>query len=412
MPPVWEISKTYVVNLRDFLGNPLFWLVLALIAFQYRKSEKLERAFFGQARQPLLGRVLISTFFGIIGGLIGSLLLMGIGVSISFKWTRYVLLLSLVLAFIDMRFICFAYSGGLLSIISLVFGWPPLDVASLLALVAVLHAVESILMLLSGHVNSFPVTVRQPSGRLIGGYSLQMFWPLPLLALVFVPELAQETMGGGIAMPHWWPLIRPAGAENLADLTLYMVPILAGLGYGELAITMTPKQKARRSAVGLLGYSAVLLGLAWLGSRYPVFLPLGAIFAPLGHELLIVVANQREQAGEPLFAHDGPGLMVMEVLPGGLAQKAGLRPGDIITTANGEPVDTIAQLRAIVQAEPQVVLAVSRRGFLSHVALALPIDEGQQQLGILMVPDSTSSAYVETRFNSPLQKLLQKWWWS
>ncbi|NLW16616.1 MAG: PDZ domain-containing protein [Firmicutes bacterium] len=409
MPPIWEIVRAYLETIGYFLRNPIFWVVLALIGLQYRRSEKMERNFLGRARQPLLGRVLLALVFGLVGGLIGSLLLMGVWITISIQSTRDVLLGSLALALINMRFICFAYSGGLLSLVSLIFGWPQLDVASLMALVAVLHCVESVLMLLSGHLNAFPVTVRQPSGRLVGGYSMQMFWPLPLLALVFVPELSGVVTGDGIAMPHWWPLFRPPGAENLADLTLYMLPLLAGLGYGDLAITMPPKEKARHSAVRLLAYSGILLYLAWLGSRVPALLPLAAVFAPFGHELLIVIANQRQQVGTPLYAHAGPGLKIMEVLPGGLAEQAGLQPFDIILTANGELLHSHQQLYALVQSQPQVVLSVRRGPYTSIVPLVLPLEGGANQLGILLVPDQEAGSYVETRFKSPLQPLLE-WW--
>lgn len=409
MPPIWEMVQAYLQTIGEFLRNPIFWLVLALIGFQYRKSEQMERAFLGRPRQPLLGRVLFALFFGLVGGLIGSLLLMGVGITISIQSTRYVLLVSLGLALINMRFICFAYSGGLLSLVSLLFGWPQLDVASLLALVAVLHTVESILMLLSGHLNAFPVTVRQPSGRLVGGYSLQMFWPLPLLALVFVPELSGVVSGQGIPMPDWWPLIRPVEARDWADLTLYMVPLLAGLGYGDLAVTMPPKEKARHSAVRLLAYSGILLSLAWVGSRVPTILPLAALFAPFGHEMLIVIANQRQQVGTPLFAHGGAGLKIMEVLPGSLAEQAGLRPLDVILTANGELLYSHQQLYDLVQSQPQLVLRVQRGPYTSTVSLILPLAAGGHQLGILLVPDQQAGSYVETRFKSPLQPLLE-WW--
>lgn len=407
MPPIWEIVKIYVQTIGTFLGNPIFWLVLVLIGIQYRRSEKMERAFLGHTRQPLLGRVVFALVFGLIGGLVGTMLLMGVGIAISMQWTRYVLLLSLVLALVNMRFICFAYSGGLISLVSLIFGWPKLDIASLLALVAVLHFVESVLMFISGHFNAFPVVVRQPSGRLVGGYNLQMFWPLPLLALVFVPEVAAA--GGGMPMPSWWPLFRPVGTLGMVDITLHMVPLLAGLGYGDLAVTMSPKKKARQSASHLIIYSVALLVLAWLGSRVPSLLLLGVLFAPLGHELLIVLANQREQVGSPLYVNDGPGIKIMEVLPGGLAEQAGLRQFDILLTANGYPLASFAQLQEIMRAAPQLVLAVRRGQQTSNVVLVLPLDDSPSQLGVLMVPDQDAGSYVETRLKSPLQPLL-KWW--
>lgn len=409
MPPIWEIVQLYLHEIGKFLTSPIFWLVVALIGWQYHKSGRMERAFLGRSRQPLLGRVLLALVFGLVGGLIGSLLLMGIGITISLQYTRYVLLVSVALALFNMRYICFAYSGGLLSLVSLVFGWPQLDIASLLALVAVLHCVESVLMLLSGHLNAFPVTVRQPSGRLVGGYSMQMFWPLPLLALVFMPELSG--VGGGIAMPDWWPLIRPLGTQDLVDLTLTMLPILAGLGYGDLAVTMPPKAKARHSAVRLLAYSAMLLLLSWLGSKMPVFLPIAALFAPIGHEMLIVVANHRQQLGTPLFAHSGPGVKIMEVLTGSVADQVGLQPLDILLTANGELLTSIAQFNSILDSQPQVVLTLQRGQYKSTVVLNLPLAGGSQQLGALLVPDQEPGSYVETRFKSPLQPLLKWWQW-
>lgn len=408
MPPVWQIMQSYWQAIGELLGNPLFWLVMALITFQYRKSEQMERAFWGSARRPLLGRVVQALFFGLVGGLIGSLLLTGVGITISIESTRFVMLVSLSLALLNMRYLCFAYSGGLLSLASLIFGWPALDVASLLALIAVLHLVESVLMLLSGHLQAFPVAVRQPCGRTVGGYNLQMFWPLPLLALVFLPGMGNAAAEGGIAMPGWWPLIRPLGSEGLGDIALYMMPLLAGLGYGDLAITMPPKQKARRSAFNLLGYGIILLALAWLGGRIPAFLFVGALYAPLGHELLIVLANRREQTGKPLYFHEGPGLKIMEVIPGGLAQKAGLKPMDLILSANGCPLETVDQFHEIVQGQPQAVLAVRRGQYTTTVAMVLPLVDAVQQMGALMVPDQRATAYVKATLKSPLEPVVDR----
>jgi hypothetical protein len=195
----------------------------------------------------------------------------------------------------------------------------------------------------------------------------------------------------------------------LADLTLYMVPLLAGLGYGDLAVTMPPREKARHSAVRLLAYSAVLLALSWLGSKVPAFLPIAALFAPVGHEMLIVTANNRQQLGTPLFAHSGPGVKIMEVLPGSIAQQVGLEPLDVLLTANGELLTSIAHFYAILDSQPQVVLALQRGQYKSTVVLNLPLDGDHQQLGALLVPDQKAGSYVETRFKSPLQFLL-KWW--
>ncbi|MGI6345000.1 MAG: PDZ domain-containing protein [Bacillota bacterium] len=407
MPPLLEISKAYFSTLQHFPANPFFWVVLGLVAWQFYRLARLEQTFYGRQRQPLFYRVLLSLFFGLLGGWFGSLIVVGVGITISFAWVRYVLAVSVALAIINMRFICFSYSGGLLALLHLLTGWPELDVASLLGLVAVLHIVESVLMLISGHLMATPVAMRQPSGRIVGAYNLQMFWPLPLLALIFIPG-SMGGVRGGIGMPMWWPLIRPVDAPLGTDLTLWMVPLLAGLGYGDLAVTVPPRQKVRQSAWQLLAYSLLLLLLAWLGSRQPALLWLGAIFAPLGHEALIQLNNRREQRGEPRFGHLGPGVQVMEVLRDGVAERAGLQAGDIILRANGQPVETIAEIRAVLRSALQIYLTVVRAGREHNILLNLPPTDQPGQLGILLTPDATASAFLEVRESQRLKQLWQR----
>jgi len=180
MPPFGQIVQSYLQSLPAYFTSRNSWILLAvgaLISWQYMRVQRIEVALFGRPRHALSKRLLFSVLFGLVGGMVGSMLLTGIGVAISSQWISNVMLCSLLLALVDMRLICFAYSGGLLSLSYLVFGWPAIDVASLLGLVAVLHIVESVLMLLSGHLGASPLYVRRDDGRVVGGYSLQLFWP-------------------------------------------------------------------------------------------------------------------------------------------------------------------------------------------------------------------------------------------
>lgn len=402
MPPLREIAVAYVQSLPVYFSTSSCWVLMAvgaLMTWQYLRAQRMEVALFGRARHSLIKRLLLSVLFGVVGGLVGSLLLTGIGIAISSQWVGSVMICSLLLALIDMRFICFAYSGGLLATSYLLLGWPVVDVASLLGLVAVLHLVESVLMLLSGHLAASPVYVRREDGRFVGGYNLQIFWPLPLLALMFLPQ-AMQNVGGGIAMPGWWPLIRPAGAPSTGDFTLLMIPLMAALGYGELAVTAKPRRKVAHSAFRLLLFAATLLVLAWLGNRQPIWLWAAAIFSPIGHELLIVIGNWQEQTGHPLWEHQGPGSMVMEVLSGGLAERVGLRPRDVILAINDMPVVSNAvlqeQLAEPVDNQLKVAQALGRQSIIFVPAGRV------SDLGLLLVPDNSTENYVETRFRSPL----------
>ena len=63
-----------------------------------------------------------------------------------------------------------------------------------------------------------------------------------------------------------------------------------------------------------------------------------------------------------------PGLFVDSVVPGGVADKAGVMPGDVIQEINGEPVKDVAALKEAVEKAPpgQALLIVVRRGDTSR----------------------------------------------
>src|SRR5690606_41661119 len=90
----------------------------------------------------------------------------------------YARLVAIALMMVHPRFICSAYAGGILSVTHLLFGWPGLSVPAIMALVAVLHLVESLLILLHGPTGATPVYVRRPDGRVVGGFTMQKFWPI------------------------------------------------------------------------------------------------------------------------------------------------------------------------------------------------------------------------------------------
>ncbi|GAB4108820.1 MAG: hypothetical protein Kow001_07470 [Acidobacteriota bacterium] len=67
------------------------------------------------------------------------------------------------------------------------------------------------------------------------------------------------------------------------------------------------------------------------------------------------------QMAEFLGIQESRGVLVMEVLEGTPAEKAGLRAGDVITAVNGKPVDSPEELSSAL-GEGKVKLDVDRRG--------------------------------------------------
>lgn len=398
MVPIGTLSLEYLKALPAYLQMPLFYVVLFLIYIQYRRAAGLEKALYGRPMHSIIKQLAVSTLFGIMGGLVGSLLLLSLGVALSGSWILYVWLAALGLAMFSSRLMCFAYGGGLVALVSLFTGWPAIDIPSLLGLVAVLHGVESILMLFSGHLGAVPIRVKNPlTGRIVGGFSLQKFWPVPLLALAIMPGVIPPE-AGAISMPAWWPLIVPAGLTELHSF--WMLPVVAGLGYGEMAVATTPRERARQSAGKLAIYSAVLFMLSVLSVRYRPFLLAGALFAPLGHELLVWTTAQKEMGDEPLHTPSPFGTKVMAVMPDSPAEGQ-LSAGDVILECGGIPVDSVAALSDALASFPgQPVGVLTDRG-----AVTLGAGQCEQLRGVIPVPDQSAESYLETRFRSPFDKL-------
>lgn len=97
---------------------------------------------------------------------------------------------------------------------------------------------------------------------------------------------------------------------------------------------------------------------------------MGALFRGFaGAEL---VAMEPELAA--YFRGADAGLLVVRVAPGTPGQRAGLRPGDVVTAAAGQRVSSLAELRGLVAASPgdAVDLTVIRQGRRRSVTLPRP----------------------------------------
>lgn len=337
--------------------------------------------------------VLYSLVFGIVGGLIGSMLLVYFGVILDANGSDFIYLwaVSLALALWHPRYICFAYSGGLIGLSFLLFGWPNVNVAAILAVVAVLHLVESLLIWMDGASGASPITFRSDHGRTFGGFSLQRFWPVPLAVLLLYP-LPPDALGAGVAMPDWWPLLPVAAHLNLDEATVVLWPVVAGLGFTDLAVARRPVAKARGTAGLLLLYSVALLALAVGGAHLPWLLWPAVLFSPLAHEWLIVYSLRRELSAQPLYGPQDDGVQVLDVAPGSPAAIAGLAPGAVITEIEGTPVRTPADVREQLRLGPAHPLIRFRHGSAAEERRVRRGGGHESALGLVLVPDPSAPA--------------------
>ena len=204
-----------------------------------------------------------------------------------------------------------------------------------MGLVAVLHLVESVLIRVSGHLNPNPVYVKGKDGRVVGGFALQKFWPLPLVALVY-PDPAPGSSPGNCRDALLVAVDQASGeVPGGMELVYILFPVVAALGYGDMALSRTPREKAALSSRYLFAYSIILLVLAVLAdsfrscNMFPPSLP----FWGTTWSSRLGIAGSLEAS--PFFTPALDGLGVLDVFPGGTGHRLGLRPGDVILAVNG-----------------------------------------------------------------------------
>ncbi|NLJ80885.1 MAG: PDZ domain-containing protein [Firmicutes bacterium] len=413
MSNFWELIKfimqTFPVMITDLRYLLIMGVVFLLVYRQYSKVLNYEKRMFNLNRINPLLETITALVYGIGGGLVATALFVILGVSLSNTGIVYLWITAILLMLVHPRFLCFAYAGGLISLVSLLTGYPQLDIPALMALVAILHLAESFLIFVNGYHNSSPMYFKHSSGEIVGGFSLQKFWPMPTVALLGVAILSSGADFQSIAMPEWWPIFE-MGIEVPANHTFVHVlfPIVVALGYSDFAQTELPKTKARRSAGLLLVYSLVLLALAILGNKLQVFVVLAAVFAPLGHEMVVQWGQRREKENPPVF-RSKEGVMVLEVYPGSPAEKMGLVSGDVIKSINGTIVRTLPELSS--EMTPWLIdpVFVVENRFKSPRERIVEFQGKVPPLGIIPTPHPQQGVYVQIKVG-PLKRWLRRLW--
>lgn len=378
----------------------LLLLVATVIVFaQYRRIALTEEELFGLPKRSPLWQTQQSLLAGLVGGLAGSMLLSVAGVGLvqvpdATSALLYLWPVSIMLGALNPRLICFAYSATLVSLSHLFFGWPHIDIPSVLGLVAMLHLVEAVLIWGNGATCPTPLSLAGKHDEPVPGFILQRYWPVPLVIPLFSWEGASA-----LDMPHWWPLLRPDSASILSTVTLgwEFLPVVVVMGYSDLAISSPPEHRVRQSSGLMLLYSGILLALAIFGSYFRPLLWLGVLFSGLGHEAMVVLAGRLQMTGAPYLQRPSRGVGILDVLPGSPAALAGLKSGMVVVTVDDYEVHTRSDLHEALLSAPANVSIMYRKGRqLEHCRLPRPA-EGFYGFGIIPVPEPGDRALARMK---------------
>ncbi len=442
-----EIPVFLSSNYFRIILHPFFWLSIGLTILMYRRIEGTGKKLFGRPYSSFWPTTIKSIILGFCGGFIAAILLFLLGIPVNLLGIVYIWPILIVLALINFRFICFAYAGGILAVISVLLGYlaeifPQITQYNILAgilriylpglliLVAVLHLIEALLVFIGGHWGAVPVFFKDKKGLITGGFSLQRIWPLPFLLVLLIPE-SMASINSGEAMiasniippmPQWWPLLR-YGLENIIKEP-FILPsvftVIAFLGYGDFAYSSTPRQKAYSSAFLLTIYSISLFTIALLADFYPFMILPACLFAPLGHEVVVYLGNYQEFSRESRYKAPLRGVKILAVFPDTPADMIGLKSEDIIEGVNGIAVEDSFHFSELLAASlPVIRLTVNRDERIFNEIIKKPSSpEGEivepirkkklSPLGMILVPDKNVSAYMEIGSQSLFRRIADK----
>ncbi|MFV9510566.1 PDZ domain-containing protein [Tepidibacillus sp. LV47] len=394
--------------------QPLFYIGIFLLVLQYRRQIQLERKLFSARIHSLSQEVILSLSYGFIGGMIASLLMVGLGVVFQPTGMWLLWLITGILALFHIRFLCLSYSVGILGLmVSLIQIFPvpqasvfdpilnvlkDIHVPSLIAIVAILHLVEGILIRLQAGKQATPLFVETKRGKLVGGYHIQSFWLAPLFLLVATGDATMNSLQFG----SWWPIFGAA-----TTFSLFPVPVL--IGYSELTIVYSSYEKSKIAAKHLIIYSMLLLAMAFLAEQWMPFQFIAAIFAGLAHEGIHLWGKRKERVLPPIYVHPKDGLKILAVLPNSPADRMGIKAGEVIKKVNGMQVATRTELYDALQLQPAFTKLeiINEAGHIKLVQHSLYAGD-HHQLGILLAPDDQAPYYIEVKDTNLLQLLKQK----
>lgn len=381
---VFILGLTTVIRI---LINPIYWIMIIFIGLQYNRLYKLEKKILGVNKINFANNLLSSSIFGLLGGFIATILILILGITIEVNIFKYIIMLSLLLMLIDIRFICFSYSGSILSLISLIFGVLEFDISNIFAIIAVLHIVESLLIFIDGDSFKIPI-ILNINGKETGSFSINRLWPLPFAVLIL--------SNNGFVGLKWWNILN----SNNSIYLLYIVAgVIGALGYGDIAISNYPEVKIKKSAKRLFIYSFILLLLSVISVKSEIIKIITIIFSPVGHELVIYLGKKEEYKGTPKFNGSNYGIKVLDVLPNSIGDRLGLKPGDTILYLNDKYIDNKIDILNIFTFKPREIKIkyIDRNNNL--IENKIINDENINGLGILVIEKYNNYSFLINKQN-------------
>lgn len=386
-------------TVAEAIVEPTYLLMLIVLGvmfyFKNKKTSIIQQMTIGESIDTPLELTLSQMVIGIIAGTLGSIILAILGISFgNNSGIEFIFITSILLLIVRPKLACFAYSGALLGIVSMVLNlllnsigkesYINVNILSLTSFIAVLHMIEGILVMVDGSRGSIPVFSNRDN-KIIGGFSFNRYWALPIAVIIMI---SGDSSGAGIvSVPNlnWWPIIKDSSIQTiLTAASLIFIPYYGVIGYNSVTFTKKKKEKVIGAGISIFIYGLSLILVSQLCNIGLVGEILTLIYMPLAHEILIKFERLREKRGEYLYVSDDEGISILEVAPNSVAFQAGIRRGDKILAVNGASVETEVDILKAVK-ENSALLPIRIKSSCGKIVEYL-LEPRNKRIGILLVP--------------------------
>lgn len=411
--------------------EPTYAFILIMMAILFyaknKKTTTLEKLIMGENLTSAFELTISQVVMGIFGGVLASLIFTHLGVVFYTSSNIYIIfMLSILLMFINPRFVCLSYSGAILGIasvvlhiISIILNDPSIDllkidVTSLLILIGVMHIVEGILVILDGKRGAIPVFGGRDK-KIVGGFAFKRQWILPVAILFMMQATSGNFVSGDtVATPSWWPIINHDVNKLLFEtMIIGAMPLFAGVGYSAVTFTKTKSEKILFSGGLIIAFGTVISLLSLLGRFNSIVQLIILIVMPVAHEAMITYEKYTEKNNEPLYTSNDEGIRILEVAPKSVASIMGLQSGDLILEINDIKVTTDEMMFKFLETLPSYLWMKIKKVNGEIKEISHKGKEATSRIGIVIVPRNIpSKARImkteEGNFGDILNKLRKK----
>jgi hypothetical protein len=328
---------------------------------------------------------------GLLTGFFGGIFTVYLGIYIEPEGIQAFLVTMVVLALFNHRFVNPSYAGGLVCLYTLIFDYDKVHIPSMLVLIATVQIIESVLLYLTRREDNIPIFI-QHEGQITGAFIKQKYYAVPFIFLSL--SIAPYSLLVNKISLKWSTMFNYDFAPISAAAAFFLVGAISVTNYSSVAISTPPEEKCRNDSVKFLIGSLILFVLAYFSIKNEAVKWAGTIFALLYRELIYRHGLYVERKKQPLYTAVKRGVRILEIIPGGPADKMKMKRGEVILNINGKPVQTEDGIRHVLSGSPTFIwMHTEDPSGQIKIYEHKCYPDGVNDLGIIIVPREWEVTY-------------------